>query len=443
MRTTRSAARAFTFTPPIHTNADDDDLGRQWEDAFADFLFGAAKSITQPAVVVLQTNDFKGLSQVTELTPMDYAYLLLGCGIVKVVNKNNMHNDVEVNVDKFTDMLKRRSIMGDTEAESYCFVSKGRVYESALKEIVPKDAPASSKTKEVRMVTLRIGKTAPGGKAPPGQTSINRRDPPPKFSWKMRSVHQRFHRKIGPLTTAAYFDEKMRSDARVVRDWMVDPPQFFKRKYVGKNKVDVAKAKAPTDSPEKKKPKKIDSTNESTSMPKPKNNTPTATAPDTGLPEVVTQEFKDDLIAVLEKHGMLNHLKQSLMTTAKTDLSSSPLEAATPFHGTTAASVEETTPIIPKPPQQIRVTPSDLEKEEFPLLSQVDPRVLRRGSECVGGMDMDQIRTDTLLREVLKLKSKLGEEAGFESENSRDQHTILDVPMTIKDNKKVPDMKST
>ena len=39
-----------------------------------------------------------------------------------------------------------------------------------------------SKTKVVQMVTLRIGKPAPGGKAPPGQKAINRRDPPSKFS---------------------------------------------------------------------------------------------------------------------------------------------------------------------------------------------------------------------------------------------------------------------
>ena len=148
MKVTRSAARTFTLTPPIGTSADGDDPSRQWEDAFIDFLSGAAKAITEPAVVVLQTNDFKGLSLVTELTPMDYAYLLLGCGIVSVVNKNNMHNDVEVHLEKFKDMLKRRNLMGDKESESYCFVSKGGVYEAALKEMRPENAPPVSTQKK-------------------------------------------------------------------------------------------------------------------------------------------------------------------------------------------------------------------------------------------------------------------------------------------------------
>lgn len=116
---------------------------------------------------------------------------------------------------------------------------------------------------------------------------------------------------------------------------------------------------------------------------------------------------------------------------------------------TSATSREETTPItpkIPEPPQKtnrVTVTPTESEKAQYPVLSQLDPAVLRRGSACVAGMDMDEIRTDALLRELLKLKTHHGEEPGFESANSRTHHTLLDVPMTIKDNAKVVDMNST
>ena len=48
-----------------------------------------------------------------------------------------------------------------------------------------------------------------------------------------------------------------------------------------------------------------------------------------------------------------------------------------------------------------------------------------------------------MLREVLQLFSKLGEEAAFDWSNSRHRHTILNVPKMVKDDKEVPDMKST
>uniref|UniRef100_A0A7S2Q2A3 Uncharacterized protein n=1 Tax=Skeletonema marinoi TaxID=267567 RepID=A0A7S2Q2A3_9STRA len=440
MRTRRSGSNAFTLSSVIGTCTDEDDPSRQWEDAFVDFLFGAAQTINKPAVVVLQTNDWKGLSQVTELSPMDYAYLLLGTGIVTVHEKNNMHNDVEVHEDKLKDMLRRRNIMGDKEGESYCFVSEGRVYEGALGE--KWDGTVVSKTKEVRMLTLRIGKPPAGGKAPPGQASINKRDPPPRFNWKMRRVHQAFHRKIGPLTTASYFDEKMRSDARVVRDWMIDPPQLFNRKRI--NRVDVTREDKSAKSPEKKKTKKtMDTTIDAPSLAAgwDEQKMPSSEFKDAGKPtnpaggmktKEVTPEFKADLMAIMKKHGMLDELEQSMEGKANDE--------------TSATSREETTPNttkIPEPPQRNRVTvtPTESEKAQYPVLSQLDPAVLRRGEKCVAGMDLDEIRSDALLRELLKLKTHHGEEPGFESANSRTHHTLLDVPMTIKDNAKVVDLE--
>lgn len=309
MQTRRSGPNAFTISSLVGTCADEDDPSQQWEDALVDFLFGAAQTINKPAVVILQTNDWKGLSQVTELSPMDYAYLLLGTGIVTVHQKNNMHNNVDVHENKLKDMLIRRNIMGDKEGESYCFVSKGRVYEGALNE--KWDGTDVSSTKNMRLLTLRIGKPPVGGKAPSGQASINKRDPPPRFSWRMRRVHQAFHRKIGPLTTAAYFDEKMRSDARVVADWMIDPPQLFKRKYI--NKVDINQQDKSAKSPEKKKTKKMmDTTNDASSLAAgwdvQKNPSPEfkdagkPTTPAGGMTaKEVTPEFKADFMAIMKK----------------------------------------------------------------------------------------------------------------------------------------------
>ena len=74
MRQTRATRAAVTNSPPSCNNADEDDPTHLWQDAFADFLSGAANNITKPAVVVLQTNDWKWMSQNTEQTPMDYAY---------------------------------------------------------------------------------------------------------------------------------------------------------------------------------------------------------------------------------------------------------------------------------------------------------------------------------------------------------------------------------
>ena len=149
MRTTRSNPEQSPFPPP---GDDYDDLERKFQDALVDFLFDAATKNHRPAVVVLQTDDFKGFSRVTELAPLDYAYLLVGCGIAKVVPKSNMRNNVEVDADKFKAMLKRRGLMCDKESQSYCFVSKGFIYEGALKETWPENEVVS-KTKVVQMVT--------------------------------------------------------------------------------------------------------------------------------------------------------------------------------------------------------------------------------------------------------------------------------------------------
>ena len=48
---------------------DDDDLTHLWQGAFCDLQSGAAKHITEPSVLLLQTNEWKGLSQITEQTP--------------------------------------------------------------------------------------------------------------------------------------------------------------------------------------------------------------------------------------------------------------------------------------------------------------------------------------------------------------------------------------
>eukprot|EP00957_Ditylum_brightwellii_P073095 5555669-Ditylum_brightwellii.AAC.1 len=164
----------------------------------------------------------------------------------------------------------------------------------------------------------------------------------------------------------------------------------------------------------------------------------------------MSQELQDDLLAVFKKHGPLDRLQYD-----SSKMATHPAAAAVP----TAAAVatpchdgstmrEEQTPSglvahIPEPPQQHCVTPSESDKNNYPVLSELDPRVLRRDEECVGGMDMDQIYTDVILREILKFKLTRGEAVSYESANSRTSHTLLDVTMTVKDNKNVPDMKAT
>eukprot|EP00986_Skeletonema_menzelii_P012891 scaffold7282_cov81-Skeletonema_menzelii.AAC.1 len=441
MRTTRAARAAVTFLPPTRNNADDDGLTNLWQDAFIEFLFGAAQHITKPSVVVLQTNDWKGLCQVTEQTPMDYAYTLLGCGIVTVNQSRAMHNKVEVHQHKLEEMLRMRNIMAYNEIDSYCHVSFGQVFEGALKEKRAEDAVPVSETGSAKTVTLRIGKIPNGGKAPPGPTAINSRANRPKFSWKIRAVHTRYHSKITPLVTKAYFDEKMREDAKIVAQWMVDPPQLWKRKYV--NRADTKATKDATTSPPRKKV-----------------NTAATPKRDTGVKgakdeEVLSQQLRDDLMAVFQKHGLLDKLKQQL---PHEDLKQSPttlLPTETSQLATTAAVTpsqalplgeEETTADVSidftDPPQLNSRSPSESDKRQYPILSEVAPRVLQRDRECVGGMDMDQIYSEAILREIVKLKNAKGEDIGYESANSHSTHTLLDVPIVDKDNKKVPDMKS-
>ena len=215
----------------------------------------------------------------------------------------------------------------------------------------------------------------------------------------MRSAHQRFQRKLRPLITEGYLDEKMRNDARAVRDWMLQPPQFIKRKFI--KKVAVKQTKTSTDSPEKKKRKNSHVAKESTSTLK----TPLPEFQDANVTALNydgdgSSDFKEELMALLKKHGLINSLKQPQMTA--TDLNSSPLHASRLFHETTAASAPNaaSTPTpsipatnIPEPRQKILVTPTD--EKEFPLLSTMAPELLQRGTECVGGMDMNQIRSET------------------------------------------------
>eukprot|EP00957_Ditylum_brightwellii_P148209 11284871-Ditylum_brightwellii.AAC.1 len=59
----------------------------------------------------------------------------------------------------------------------------------------------------------------------------------------MRRVHTHYHSKIQPLLTKAYFDLEMCDKARVVAEWMVDPPQFWKRKFILKVDVESSVAK--------------------------------------------------------------------------------------------------------------------------------------------------------------------------------------------------------
>ncbi len=107
MRATRSSRGAVAITPPTCTISEDDVCAHLWQDILSDFLLGAAKHITEQSVVVLQTNDWKGLSQVTEQTPMDYAYMLLRCGIVSVHRTKDMHNKIEVHQNVLKEMLQR------------------------------------------------------------------------------------------------------------------------------------------------------------------------------------------------------------------------------------------------------------------------------------------------------------------------------------------------
>jgi len=298
MRTTRASTAAVTFLPPTCNNDDDDDLTHLWQRAFCDLLSGAAKHIAEPSVVLLQTNDWKGLSQITEQTPMDYAYTLIGCGIVSVIDSRQMHNKVEVHRDTLKAMLEKNHLMANRESNSYCYVSDGKIYEGALKENRPANAPKVSSTKAAELLTLRIGKPQPGGKPPIAQKAINSCGARPKFSWKMRKVLCQYHTNIRPLVSKAYFDEKMRNDARIVAQWMVDPPQFFDRKFIKKTK-----------------PPKDTATN---SPPRKKGNTAATPPRDTEMKgakdqEVTSQQqLQDDLMAVFEKHGLLDKWKEQL-----------------------------------------------------------------------------------------------------------------------------------
>lgn len=446
MRITRATRAAVTISSPTCHDTEDDDPTPLWQKSLADLLHGAAQHIATPSVVVLQTNDWKGLSQVVEQSPMDYALTLLGCGIVSVNESKSIRNKVEVHEDKLKEMLGRRRLMTEKESSSDCWVSKGRVYEGALKEKRPADAPPVSETKAADMVTLRIGKIAHGGKAPPGAKHINGRKDRPKFSWKMRKVLTKYQRTIRPLVTKAYFDEKMRSDARIVAQWMVDPPQLFKRKEI-KRRVNP-QAKQPTkDTPNSPPKKKVNT------AATPKRGTKDVEANDE---EIMSQQLQDDLMDVFRKHGLLDKLKQQLpQDDLKQASSTTPKQSSattafvTPFHAVrpseepreeqTSTSVDPTTDIT-DPPQMNNVSPSESEKKQFPVLSKLAPRVLQRDRDCVGGMDMDQILCDAILREIVKFKSNRGETVGFESANSHSSHTLLDVPFIDKDNKKVPDM---
>ncbi len=126
MRTTRAAAAAVTFLPPTCNNDDGDDLTHLWQGALCDLLSGVSKHITEPSVVLLQTNDWKGLSQITEQTPTDYDYTLRECGNASVNESKQMHNKVEVHKDRLKAMLENNYLMTERESSSYCFVSKGR-----------------------------------------------------------------------------------------------------------------------------------------------------------------------------------------------------------------------------------------------------------------------------------------------------------------------------
>ena len=58
------------------------------------------------------------------------------------------------------------------------------------------------------------------------------------------------------------------------------------------------------------------------------------------------------------------------------------------------ATTSDSATNITDPPQVRNVKPSESGKHQYPVLSEVAPRVLHRNRECMGGMDMDQIHTD-------------------------------------------------
>jgi hypothetical protein len=68
----------------------------------------------------------------------------------------------------------------------------------------------------------------------------------------MRKVHTHFHCKIRHLVAKCYFDEEITDDAKLVVQWMLDPPQFWKRKFIKKADTQSTKDSAMKSPPRKK-----------------------------------------------------------------------------------------------------------------------------------------------------------------------------------------------